>query len=152
MSLYVGITLDTKKGPVQIGMDRYLQGVVRDIAVKFAEVQRGHNFNREPYPKLVIDSRYEVELFATMVKEEIKQISLDDEGYISIELARQSVGYDFHLEQLALGNAERDIQYNKISEPSKQALKKAFIKQYFNETLLYGYTINQIKRITLDFS
>lgn len=152
MALYVGVKIDTGKGEVEIGTDGLVQGRVRDVAVLFTEVQRRHDFKREPYPQIIIDTEFEIEMFARMVKEEVESIALDDEGYLDVTLKEDDGNYDFYMEQLALGNAEWIIHANKVSENSKRALKKAFIDKYFNEDLLYGYTLNQIKKITLTFS
>lgn len=152
MSVYVGVDIETIRGNKQIGSDDLLQGKVRDVAQRFANTQRNHDFKREPYPTIIIESEFEKELFAAMVRSEIREINIDDDGLFDVELLEGEGGYDFYLERLALGDVERCIESRVSTDNEKHVLKKAFIDRYQTEDILYGYNLNQIKRIKITFS
>ena len=152
MSVYVGVDIETIRGNKQIGSDDLLQGKVRDVAQRFAKIQRNHDFKREPNPTIIIESEFEKELFAAMVRSEIREINIDDDGLFDVVLLEGGGGYDFYLERLALGDVERCIESRVSTDNEKHVMKKVFIERYQQEYILYGYNLNQIKRIKITFS
>lgn len=152
MSIYVGVDIETNMGWTQVGPDDLLQGRLRDVSMRFLKVLNNHDFNREPYPTVLIEGNYEKELFATLIKDEIREIKLDEDGMFDIHLVDKGGTYDYYLEKMAIGDAEWRIQSTKLTDNEIHVLKKAFIERYQTEDILYGYNINQIKRIKLSFS